>query len=117
MQPIKKVPITLLLLSLPLILLIAPGIVYGEAGYRGEHSPHHREDSTQDRKEYTIYRAGTPIVIDGRLDEPAWVGAPDVGRFVFPRYESGKKELTVAKLLWDDTYLYVSFICEDEYIW
>lgn len=71
----------------------------------------------QDQPEYTIYRAGTTIAVDGQLDEPAWTGAPDVGAFVFPWYESGKKEQTVAKLLWDDTYLYVAFICEDGYIW
>ena len=71
----------------------------------------------QERPEYTIYRAGTPIVIDGRLDEPAWVAAPDVGKFVFPWYEGGKKEQTVAKLLWDDTHLYAAFICEDAHIW
>lgn len=73
--------------------------------------------SAEGRPEYTIYRAGTPIVVDGRLDEPAWVAAPDVGAFVFPWYESGKKEQTVAKMLWDDTHLYVAFICEDVHIW
>ena len=66
---------------------------------------------------YTVYRAGTPIVIDGRLDEPAWVAAPDVGAFVFPWYASGKKEQTVAKMLWDDAHLYVAYICEDAHIW
>ena len=66
---------------------------------------------------YTIHRAGTAITIDGRLDEPAWVGAPDVGAFVFPWYESGKKEQTVAKLLWDDDNLYAAFICEDAHIY
>ena len=70
-----------------------------------------------DRPMYTIYRAGTPIVIDGRLNEPAWVAAPDVGAFVFPWYESGKKEQTIAKMLWDDNNLYVSYICEDAHIW
>src|SRR5690625_3444525 len=71
----------------------------------------------QDQPEHKIYRAGTPIEIDGRLDEPAWTGAPDVGAFVFPWYKSGKKEQTAAKLLWDDTHLYVAFICEDAHIW
>lgn len=69
------------------------------------------------KKDYTIYRAGTPITIDGRLDEPAWLAAPDVGAFVFPWYESGKQEQTVAKMLWDDTHLYVAFLCEDAHIW
>ena len=70
-----------------------------------------------DQPVYTVYRTGTPIVIDGRLDEPAWVAAPDVGAFVFPWYESGKKEQTVAKMLWDDAHLYVAYICEDAHIW
>ncbi|MDA0747315.1 MAG: carbohydrate-binding family 9-like protein [bacterium] len=70
----------------------------------------------EERLSYTVYRAGTPITVDGRLDEPAWNAAPDVGAFVFPWYESGKKEQTVAKLLWDDEHLYVSYICEDAHI-
>jgi hypothetical protein len=71
----------------------------------------------ESKPEYVLYRAGTPIVIDGRLDEPAWVGVPDVGAFVFPWYESGKKEQTLAKMLWDDENLYVAFVCEDAHIW
>lgn len=70
-----------------------------------------------DTATYTIYRAGTPITVDGRLDEPAWFSAPDVGPFVFPWYESGKKEQTVAKLLWDEEHLYAAFLCEDAHIW
>ena len=73
--------------------------------------------SAGDVPAYTAYRAGTPIVIDGRLDEPAWTAAPDVGAFVFPWWEGGKKEQTVAKILWDDENLYVSYICEDAHIW
>ena len=67
--------------------------------------------------EYTIFRAGTSITVDGRLDEPAWMAAPSVGAFKFPWYESGKQEQTVAKLLWDDENLYVAFLCEDAHIW
>ena len=70
-----------------------------------------------ERPEYTVYRAGTPITVDGRLDEPAWVGAPEVGAFVFPWWTEGKKEQTVAKLLWDEENLYAAFVCEDAYIW
>ena len=69
------------------------------------------------RPSYVVYKADTPMTIDGRLDEPAWVGASDVGAFVFPWYEDGKKEQTVAKILWDDQNLYVVFICEDSHIW
>lgn len=73
--------------------------------------------TAQSPKEYTIRRAATPIVVDGRLDEVAWVAAESVGEFVFPWHESGEMEQTVAKLLWDDENLYVAFICQDAHIW
>ena len=73
--------------------------------------------SADGRPEYTIHRAGTPITVDGRLDEPAWVAAPDVGPFQFPWWVSGKQEQTVAKLLYDDRNLYVAYLCEDAHIW
>lgn len=66
--------------------------------------------------EYTIYRAASPLAIDGRLDEPEWFAAPSVSEFVFPWWQSGKKERTSAKLLWDDEYLYLAFVCEDAHI-
>jgi hypothetical protein len=62
---------------------------------------------------YEICRAGTPIAIDGRLEEPAWVAAPSVGRFRFPWFKAGQKEQTVAKILWDDEHLYIAHICQD----
>jgi len=77
----------------------------------------HTAASAEEAPSCTAYRAGTPIVIDGRLEEPAWVGAPDVGTFKFPWYEAGKQEQTLAKLLWDDENLYAAFICEDAHIW
>lgn len=90
---------------LPLLLALLPAVSFAPA-LEG-----------QERPEYTILRAGTPIVVDGRLDELAWIAAPDVGAFAFPWHESGKMERTIAKLLWDDTHLYLAFICEDAHIW
>lgn len=46
----------------------------------------------------TIYRTAAPIVVDRRLDEPAWFAAPS------------------AKLLYDDRNLYVAFLCQDAHI-
>lgn len=66
---------------------------------------------------YTIFSTSMPIIIDGKLDEPAWIAAPDVGAFKFSWWKSGKQEQTVSKLLWDNNYLYVSFIVEDAHIW
>jgi hypothetical protein len=65
---------------------------------------------------YTILRAGKPLTIDGKLDEPAWRAAPTVGDFVFPWWKEGKREQTQARLLWDEEYLYVAFVCADEHI-
>lgn len=66
--------------------------------------------------EYEIHRAAGKVVIDARLDEPAWRAAEPVGDFHFNWYESGDKEQTVAKLLWDDDNLYVSWRARDRHI-
>ncbi len=65
---------------------------------------------------YDIYRASPPITIDAKLDEPAWREAPAVGEFNFNRWKQGEKEPTVAKMLWDDQNLYVSYYCSDKHI-
>ena len=63
-----------------------------------------------------IYRAPSRVVIDGKLDEPAWQKAPPAGEFHFNWWQQGEKERTVARLLWDDQYLYVSYFCHDRHI-
>uniref|UniRef100_Q023Q6 Carbohydrate-binding domain-containing protein n=1 Tax=Solibacter usitatus (strain Ellin6076) TaxID=234267 RepID=Q023Q6_SOLUE len=64
---------------------------------------------------YTCRRASSPIRIDGRLDDAAWARAPWTAYFIDiegakrpkPRYR------TRAKMLWDDTYLYVAAELEE----
>jgi len=68
------------------------------------------------RPQYEIVRTGTPIKIDGQLDEPAWLAAPEVGIFHFPWFKEGAREQSVAKLLWDDQNLYVGHVCQDAHI-
>lgn len=68
------------------------------------------------QKSYDIHRAATPVTIDGKLDEPAWQQAPPVGDFHFPWWKEGAKEQTVAKILWDDENLYVSWLARDKHI-
>ena len=65
---------------------------------------------------YTIHRVSSPITIDGQLDEPAWNAAPEINDFRFTWYESGDKEPSTARLLWDDKYLYVAHTCTDAWI-
>jgi Carbohydrate family 9 binding domain-like len=68
---------------------------------------------------YVCYQASSPISVDGRLDDPAWTHAPWTDRFVDiegdarPRPEFS----TRAKLLWDDTYLYVGADLEEPRLW
>lgn len=65
---------------------------------------------------YEIRRTARPLKIDGRLDEPAWFAAANVGQFHFTWFKQGRQEQSVAKLLWDDEFLYVGHVCEDAHI-
>jgi hypothetical protein len=62
---------------------------------------------------YEVKRAASRIVIDGKLDDKAWEAAPAI-EFVFPwESQTGAKQKTAAKLLWNDEFLYVGYECED----
>ena len=62
---------------------------------------------------YEVRRTSGHIVVDGQLDEKSWESAPPI-EFVFPwDFQTGAKQKTIAKLLWDDNYLYVGYDCED----
>jgi len=65
---------------------------------------------------YTAYRVDEPIIVDGRLDEPAWQRAPRSPRFV--DLVSGRPTIhdTRAAVLWDDAYLYVGFWVEEPFV-
>jgi hypothetical protein len=80
-------------------------------------TPAVRSAVAEDVPTYEIRRAASPPTIDGRLDEPVWRSAESVGDFVFPWWQQGEKEQTVAKMLWDEKCLYVSYDCKDAHIW
>ena len=62
---------------------------------------------------YQVHRAPRPIVVDGKLDDAAWKKA-DTIEFQFPwSTQTGAKQKTIARVLWDDNYLYVGYDCED----
>jgi hypothetical protein len=62
---------------------------------------------------YEVHRARTAVVVDGKLDDAAWKAAGTI-EFRFPwDKQTGAKQKTVARLLWDDNYLYVGYDCED----
>jgi hypothetical protein len=68
------------------------------------------------RPSQDVYRASSPIHIDAKLDEKAWRDAPVFSKFHFNVWKEGEKELTEARMLWDDANLYVAYYCHDKHI-
>ena len=67
--------------------------------------------------EYVVKKAVLPITIDGRLSEPEWEATALTERFVYYVDGSATVLSTQGKMLWDEQYLYVAFICEDPDVW
>jgi hypothetical protein len=67
--------------------------------------------------EYTCYRTDTPLVIDGRLDEAAWVLAPRSEPFVDILTGQPAWFDTRVALLWDSENLYFGFSAEETDVW
>jgi hypothetical protein len=65
---------------------------------------------------YTAFRTPDPIVIDGRLSEPAWQHAPPSREF--RDLISGQPVIhpTHAQVVWDATNLYVAFRVEEPFL-
>jgi cellulose/xylan binding protein with CBM9 domain len=70
-------------------------------------------------RSYVCPRAGSPLVIDGKLDEPAWASASWSDPFV--DIEGGSRPRprfrTRMKMSWDDEDLYVAAEMEEPDIW
>jgi hypothetical protein len=50
---------------------------------------------------YEVRRASAPVTVDGRLDEAAWAAAPAVTLQFLWESQTGAKQMTRARLLWD----------------
>ncbi|MBK8883844.1 MAG: carbohydrate-binding family 9-like protein [Bacteroidales bacterium] len=72
-----------------------------------------------DPRSYVCYRTTAPVNIDGIPDEKAWADVPWTDYFV--DIEGSSKPLpkwkTHAKLLWDDSNLYVAAELEEPHVW
>ena len=70
-------------------------------------------------KSYVCYQTAIPIQIDGRLDDAAWGRAPWTDAFVDILGKAGAppRLQTHARMLWDDTYLYVGALLEEPHVW
>ena len=65
---------------------------------------------------YEVARTGTPIRVDGKLDDAPWARAAGA-KFVNNSDGSPAAQETEARILYDDKYLYFSFRSADENIW
>ena len=63
--------------------------------------------------------SATPLTIDGKLDDPAWATAPWTTDFVDIEGDAQSKPRfrTRAKILWDDTYLYIAAELAEPHVW
>lgn len=66
---------------------------------------------------YAVRRATGVITVDGELNEPAWSRARQTDLFVGPSDGAEAPTEAWAKLMWDDTNLYVAMRAEDADIW
>lgn len=70
-------------------------------------------------RQYVCYRTSMPLTIDGRLDESDWRAAPWTEAFV--DIQDGTRpqprQLTRAKMLWDDKGFYVAAELEEADLW
>jgi hypothetical protein len=62
---------------------------------------------------YEVKRTAVAPAIDGKLDEPAWTAAAAVTLQFLWDSQTGPKQMTRARVLWDAQALYVGFDADD----
>ncbi len=65
---------------------------------------------------YLCPRIERDLVLSGKVDDPLWQTA-DVAMLTDPIDGTAKAPLSTARLLYNSSYLYIGFICEDAYVW
>jgi hypothetical protein len=70
-------------------------------------------------RHYLCAKTKVAIFIDGNLEKPAWQGAPWTEEFVDIEGDARPNpwHRTRAKMLWDDSYLYIAAELEEPHIW
>lgn len=90
--------------SRPTLLLIALTSLASASATMSAQSPVPR---------YEVRRAASPPTIDGNLNEVAWTNAPAVTLQFLWASQTGARQMTRARLLWDPQGLYVGFEADD----
>jgi hypothetical protein len=68
-------------------------------------------------REAVVKKSPAPPLIDGRLTEPEWQAAAFTEKFVKYEYGGATGLSTRAKFLWNETCLFIGFVCEDPDVW
>jgi hypothetical protein len=98
------------------LLLAASGAkVAAQADSTAGNGPAYVDPETAPRPMMRATRITQPIVIDGRIDEPAWLDADSIGGFIQSQPRRGYLATypTVVRVLYDARYLYISALCYD----
>jgi hypothetical protein len=68
---------------------------------------------------YDCKKIAKPLIIDGKMDDPAWASAPWTRDFIDIEGTSKPKPRfrTRAKMLWDDQYFYIAAELEEPQLW
>ncbi len=69
-----------------------------------------------DKMIYVVSSTDTPPALSGRLGQTPWAKANVATIDMFPWYTEGLKQLTYARLLYDQDAIYVQFLCDDKHI-
>ena len=81
-------------------------LLFGSQAAQGQAEPQ--------RPRYEVRRAAAPVTIDGEVNASEWSQASPAVEFIFPwESQTGAKQKTHARLLWDDTNLYILYEVED----
>ena len=77
------------------------------------------ENLFSEPKSYNLYNAGTPIKIDGELNEKAWIKSPWTDLFVDIEgdIKPAPANKTRVKMVWDEKYLYIAAELEEPHVW
>jgi len=70
-------------------------------------------------KGYVACKTSTPLQLDGKLSEPSWTSAPWTDDFedIEGSVRPTPRFRTRAKMLWDDTYLYIGAELQEPHVW
>ena len=95
-------------------LALSPGLLF--ASDRTDWKEHMQPITP---RSYLCRRTDKPILVDGKLDDPAWAQVPWTEDFVDIQgsLKAAPRLRTRAKLLWDDDYLYIAAELQEPQVW